>query len=70
MNLTALALLTALAAPTLPTVATESGPTPGPPGSTSAPTYVQRVAPAVVGIRTQVPLDRPSALTLSRWATS
>jgi S1-C subfamily serine protease len=64
MSLTALALLVALAAPTLPIVAPESGPPPSPPISTSVPSYVQRVAPAVVGIRTQVPLDRPSALTL------
>jgi S1-C subfamily serine protease len=38
--------------------------TPGPPSSISTPAYLQKVAPAVVGIRTQVPLDRPSALTL------
>jgi S1-C subfamily serine protease len=64
MNLTVLALLAALGAPTLPIVAPEPGPTPGPPSSTSTPAYLQKVAPAVVGIRTQVPLDRPSALTL------
>ena len=64
MNLTAFALLAALAAPILPIVAPEPGPASGPPSSTSAPVYLQKVAPAVVGIRTQVPLDRPSALTL------
>jgi S1-C subfamily serine protease len=37
-----------------------------PPGS---PAYVQQVQPAVVGIKVQVPLDRPSVLTLGpeRW---
>jgi len=35
----------------------------------SPPSYVQRVQPAVVGIKVQVPLDRPSVLTLGpeRW---
>lgn len=41
------------------------------PAEPSAPAYVQRVAPAVVGIRVEVPADRPSTLTLGRerWAS-
>lgn len=37
----------------------------------SPPSYVQRVQPAVVGIKVRVPLDRPSVLTLGpeRWGS-
>lgn len=41
------------------------------PAESGGPAHVQRVAPAIVGIRVQVPADRPSTLTLGRerWAS-
>lgn len=61
MNAAAIALVAALAAPAAPAVV--------PPGQAphlgaTTPAYVQRVAPAIVGIETKIPLDRPSVRTL------
>ncbi|MBI3028308.1 MAG: serine protease [Candidatus Rokubacteria bacterium] len=44
---------------------------PDPKTAPAAPSYVQRVEPAVVGIRVQVPRNRPSVLTLGpeRWGS-
>ena len=39
---------------------------PDPSGAPPHPSYVQKVQPAIVGIKVQVPADRPSALTLGR----
>lgn len=65
MNPIAVALIGALLVPSLPVIAPkESGPPSSLPASASVPVYIQRVSPAVVGIRTQVPLDRPSVRTL------
>jgi S1-C subfamily serine protease len=61
MNAAAIALVAALAVPAVPAVVQQS-PTPQP--SPTTPAYIERVAPAVVGIDTKIPLDRPSALTL------
>lgn len=61
MNTATVALLAALVAPVLPAVGQrDQAPVLGP----TTPAYVQRVAPAVVGIQTKIPLDRPSVLTL------
>ncbi len=70
MRLIFLALLVALSMPqaaeTVPRES-ESGILPSKPAA--VPTHVQRVQPAVVGIKVRVPLDRPSVLTLGpeRW---
>lgn len=50
---------------------TESEPKLNPSTPSTLPAYVQRVQPAVVGIKVQVPLDRPSVLTLGseRWGS-
>ncbi len=65
MNPAAIALIGALLVPSLPAVAPkESGLPSSPLAPPSVPAYIQRVSPAVVGIRTQIPLDRPSVLTL------
>jgi S1-C subfamily serine protease len=61
MNAAAIALVAALAVPAAPAVVQQSQ-TPQP--SSTTPAYIERVAPAVVGIDTKIPLDRPSALTL------
>ncbi len=61
MNAAAIALVAALAVPVTPAVVQQSQSVqPGP----MTPSYVERVTPAVVGIDTKVPPDRPSALTL------
>ena len=57
MNAAAIAMLLAH---TLPAVVSD----PAPNISLNVPAYVQRVIPAVVGIDTKIPLDRPSVLTL------
>lgn len=44
-------------------VPADPGPKPAP-GSAEPPAYVQKILPAVVGIKTQIPLDKPSVLTL------
>ena len=70
MRLIFLALLVALSTPQAAGAVpreSESGILPSKP--TAVPTHVQRVQPAVVGIKVRVPLDRPSVLTLGpeRW---
>jgi len=61
MNAATIALVAALAVPTAPAVVPQGqAPNLGP----ATPAYVQRVAPAVVGIDTKIPLDRPSVRTL------
>jgi serine protease Do len=61
MNTATVALLAVLVAPVVPAVGQrDQAPVLGP----TTPAYVQRVAPAVVGIQTKIPLDRPSVLTL------
>lgn len=61
MNVAAIALVTALVVPAVPAVVQQDKtPQPGP----ATPAYVERVAPAVVGIDTKIPLDRPSVMTL------
>jgi S1-C subfamily serine protease len=65
MNPIALALVAALLVPGFPVVAPkESAPPISLPSSSSVPAYIQGVSPSVVGIRTQIPLDRPSVRTL------
>ena len=61
MNNAAAALLAVLLVPVIPAVAQRDQ---APVLSPTTPAYVQRVAPAVVGIQTKIPLDRPSVLTL------
>jgi S1-C subfamily serine protease len=61
MNAAAIALVAALAVPVAPAVVQQSQ-TPQPTSVT--PAYIERVVPAVVGIDTKIPLDRPSVLTL------
>src|SRR5512143_3114870 len=61
MNTAAIALVAALVVPAVPAVV-QQGPTPQ--LSSTTPAYVERVAAAVVGIDTKIPLDRPSVLTL------
>ena len=61
MNTAAIALVAALVVPAVPAVV-QQGQTPQ--LSSTTPAYVERVAPAVVGIDTKIPLDRPSVLTL------
>ena len=61
MNAAAIAIVAALAVPTTPAVVSQGPP---PPLGSAVPAYVQRVAPAVVGIDTKIPLDRPSVRTL------
>ncbi len=58
MNAAAIALVAALAVPAV--VQQDKAPQP----TSAAPAYIERVAPAVVGIDTKIPPDRPSALTL------
>lgn len=56
----------------MPTAAPrDSGSRPDPGQVSALPSYVRRVEPAVVGIRVQVPPDRPSVLTLGpeRWGS-
>ena len=50
---------------------TDTGPRPSLLTPPSPPSHIQRVQPAVVGIRTRIPLDRPSVLTLGpeRWGS-
>ena len=63
-------LLIALVVPQGPSIVPKDpGPAFNPLKPSSHPTYVQRVQPAVVGIKVRVPLDRPSVLTLGpeRW---
>jgi S1-C subfamily serine protease len=70
MRRTLPALLIALSLPLVVSAAPkESEQKLHPSTSPALPAYVQRVQPAVVGIRVQVPPDRPSALTLGpeRW---
>lgn len=67
-----LALLLALSLPQVPWAAPrESEPKANPSPPPALPAYVQRVQPAVVGIKVQVPRDRPSVLTLGpeRWGS-
>jgi len=61
MNAAAIALVAALVVPAAPAVVQQSQ-TPQP--SPTTPAYIERVASAVVGIDTKIPLDRPSVLTL------
>jgi len=61
MDAQALATLAALVVPLMPAVVPQA---PAPSLSPTIPAYVQRVAPAVVGIETKIPPDRPSVLTL------
>ncbi len=58
MNAAAIALVAALA---VPAVVQQTKP---PQPASAAPAYIERVTPAVVGIDTKIPPDRPSALTL------
>ena len=61
MNAAAIALIAALAVPAVPAVVQQNKPPqPGP----TTPAHIERVTPAVVGIDTRIPPDRPSALTL------
>jgi S1-C subfamily serine protease len=67
-----IALLTILGAPTGAWAVAKETETKFLPAEPAAhPAYVQRVEPAVVGIKTQIPLDRPSARTLGaeRWGS-
>ena len=61
MNAAAVALVAALAVPVAPAVVQQSQPRQP---TATIPAYVERVIPAVVGIDTKIPLDRPSVLTL------
>jgi S1-C subfamily serine protease len=61
MNAATIALVAALVVPAVPAVVQQNKPPQ--PGSTT-PAYIERVTPAVVGIDTKIPPDRPSALTL------
>ncbi len=61
MHIATIALIAALAVPILPTVV-QQGKTPY--LTPTTPAFVARVTPAVVGIDTRIPLDRPSARTL------
>jgi S1-C subfamily serine protease len=61
MIATALLLLGSLVAPITPTVVP---PSQTPNLGVTTPPYIQGVAPAVVGIDTKIPMDRPSVLTL------
>jgi S1-C subfamily serine protease len=61
MNAAAIALVAGLAVPTAPAVVPQGQ---APNLGSTTPAYVQRVAPAVVGIDTKIPLDRPSVRTL------
>jgi S1-C subfamily serine protease len=66
MNPAAVAFVAMLGVSTVPAVVQQGGaPSLGP----TTPAYVQRVAPAVVGIDTKTPPDRPSALTLGEVRT-
>lgn len=65
-------LVVALVLPTLLWAAPqEREKVPDPSRAPAAPSYVQKVEPAVVGIKVRVPRDRPSALTLGpeRWGS-
>jgi S1-C subfamily serine protease len=65
MRLLVIALVVAVAVPAVPGAAPrDSRPGLLPSETPAVPAHVQRVAPAVVGIKAQVPLDRPSVLTL------
>jgi S1-C subfamily serine protease len=68
MTLTAIVLLAVLACPSL-VHAVPAGPGPVSAPAGGLPAYAQKVLPAVVGVKTQIPLDRPSVLTLGpiRW---
>lgn len=60
-----LALVAAIAIPTLPAVVPRDQPPPAAPGGQATlPAFLQSVIPAVVGIQAKIPLDRPSVLTL------
>lgn len=72
MRRISIAVLLALALPSnLWAAPKESPPKLNPSTAPTLPTYVQRVKPAVVGIKVQVPPDRPSAFTLGpeRWGS-
>jgi S1-C subfamily serine protease len=70
MDAPAIALLIALAIPAVPAVKTDPPGLPVlPPESEAVPAFIQRVVPAVVGIRAEIPLDRPSAATLGPFRT-
>jgi S1-C subfamily serine protease len=67
MRRLSLALLALLLAPSLVLAAPRGAdPRPGPPALSAVPAQLQRVMPAVVGIRVHVPPDRPSTATLGR----
>ena len=61
MTIAAMSLLAVLTVPVIPAVVPQAQ---VPNVSPTLPAHVQRVAPAVVGIHTKIPLDRPSVLTL------
>ncbi len=70
----ALLLIAALIAPRpaiLAAAPRDSGVRPDPSQLSALPSYVRRVEPAVVGIRVEVPRDRPSVVTLGpeRWGS-
>lgn len=72
MRRTALSLILALLLPALLWAAPrESEKAPDPKQAPGVPSYVQKVEPAVVGIKVQVPRDRPSVRTLGpeRWGS-
>jgi S1-C subfamily serine protease len=72
MRFLVLALLLGLSAPALPRAAPrDSRPGLAPAETPPVPGHVQKVTPAVVGIKSQIPLDRPSVLTLGplRWGS-
>ncbi len=71
MRIPVLALVVVLSVPAFAIAAPREAPRDAPVASPSVPSQVQRVTPAVVGIRSQIPLDRPSVLTLGplRWGS-
>lgn len=72
MRRTLVAVLFVLSlSPTLWAAPKEPAPKLNPSMAPTLPTYVERVKPAVVGIKVQVPPDRPSAFTLGpeRWGS-
>jgi S1-C subfamily serine protease len=65
MRTVGVVLIAALSLPVAPAAAPrETIPRGLPAEPATVPAHVQRVAPAVVGIKAQIPLDRPSVLTL------
>ena len=66
------ALVLSLALPAIPTAAPrQSEQRPDPKQVSALPSYVRRVEPAVIGIKVEIPRDRPSAPTLGaeRWGS-